>query len=131
MEMAATEMNATTPMPNKRSFGLQIEGLMAALLYLICFGWTHLAAVGTGATQTLLSAKLLAVFLAGMIAIPLVTLLPLVGLRRVLAGVLSRGSAIGAAAPLAQVALYGLQCLLLWIITREVYAWLFAQPIAV
>jgi len=124
--MAATEMNESTPMPDKGHFGLQMEGLATAVLYLVCFGYSHLAATGAGSTQAFMDTKVLAIMLGGLIAIPVVTALPMVGLRRILATVLPPDSAVGATLPFAQFALYGLQCLLVWVVTREAYAWIFA-----
>ena len=123
--MAATDMNDATPLPDRSTFGLQMEGLATALLYAIAFSWFHLEAVAAGTTATLISTKALAVGLVGLIVIPLVVALPMVGLRRALVGAIPKGSAIAASLPFAQVALYGLQCLLVWVVTREAYALLF------
>ncbi len=116
----ATEFNTTTEMPSTSSFRLQMEGLTTAGLYLFCFGWTHL-----GATTELVTPKVLAVFFAGLIVIPLLTGLPLALLRRSLVDILQKRSSIAAFLPFAQLALYALQGILVWVATHEAYVWIF------
>ncbi len=116
----AAEFNTTTEMPSASSFRLQMEGLTTAGLYLFCFGWTHL-----GATTELVTPKVLAVFFAGLIVIPLLTGLPLALLRRSLVDILQKRSSIAAFLPFAQLALYALQGILVWVATHEAYVWIF------
>ena len=107
-------------MPDASSFRLQMEGLSTAGLYLLCFGWTHF-----GSATELMTPKVLAVFFAGLIAVPLLTGLPLALLRRSLVDMLRRQSSIAAFLPFTQLALYALQGILIWIATREAYVWIF------
>jgi hypothetical protein len=116
----AAEFNTSTQMPSASSFRLQMEGLATAGLYLVCFGWTHL-----GSTTEWMTPKVLAVFFAGLIVIPLLTGLPLALVRRLLVGILHKRSRIAAFLPFAQLALYALQGILVWVATHEAYVWIF------
>jgi hypothetical protein len=106
-----------------------MEGLATAVLYAFCFVWIH---VGSQTTQTeFLSAKVLAVFFVGLIVIPLLTCLPLAFVRQGIFGTLQRQASIAAFLPFATLALYALQAIVVWVVTREAYAWIFsAAPIA-
>ena len=116
----AAEINTSTEMPSASSFRLQMEGLATAGLYLLCFGWTHL-----GSSTELVTPRVLAVFFAGLIVVPLITGLPLALLRRSLVGILQKRSRIAAFLPFAQLALYALQGILVWVATHEAYVWIF------
>jgi hypothetical protein len=119
----ATEMNTTPPVPSAGNVRLQLEGMLVAALYVLFFAWIHL-----GAATEFLSAKVLAVFFGGLIVIPLVTGLPLVWLRRIgIDGVEKRSSSIAAFLPFARLALYALQVVVVWVVTREAYAWVFSS----
>ena len=119
----ATEMNSASPLPSSRSFRSQMEGLTTAVLYALCFAWIHL-----GSRTELLSAKVLAVFFLGLIVIPLMTCLPLAFLRRGIFGTLQRQASIAAFLPFATFALYALQGIVVWVVTREAHAWIFPAP---
>jgi hypothetical protein len=121
----ATEMNSAHPMPSAGSFRAQMEGMVTAALYILFFGWIHL-----GATTELVSARVLAVFFGGLIVIPLVTGLPLGWLRHLVADGLERRSSIAAFLPFARFALYALQAIVVWVATREAYAWIFTAAAA-
>jgi uncharacterized membrane-anchored protein len=112
----ATDMNAATPMPDEQTFSMQMEGFASAAVYMLCFGWFHL-----GSDNALISANLLAVFLVGLIVVPLVAALPMFLLRRVLINVLGKQSSVAAFLPFARFALYALQGVLVWVATREAY----------
>ncbi len=121
----ATDLNST-PMPSPGTVRLQIEGLATALLYVACFGWFHL-----GAGTEFVSTKVLAVFFAGLIVIPLVTGLPLAMLRRAITEGIAKPTSVAAFLPFAHFALYALQGILVWVATREAYAWVFFRsPLA-
>ena len=119
----AADFKTTTEVPSAGSFRLQMEGLSTAGLYLLCFGWTHL-----GSATELVTPKILAVFFAGLIVVPLLTGLPLALLRRSLGELLQKRSSIAAFLPFAQLALYALQGILVWVATHEAYLWIFAGP---
>ncbi len=116
----ATDMNVTTPMPDAKTFGMQMEGLASAGIYVLCFGWIHFVS-----GSAVISANALAVFLVGLILVPLVAALPVFLLRRVLLGGLSRQPSVAAFLPFARFALYALQGVLVWVATREAYALVF------
>ena len=115
-----TDMNTTTPMPTTKSFRLQMEGMATAMLYAVCFGWIHL-----GSGSELVNTKVLAVFLVGLIVVPLLTALPMLMVRRLLIGGLQKQPSVAAFSPFASFALYALQGILVWVATREAYAWVF------
>jgi len=122
----ATDLNTMTPLPDASGFRMQMEGLSIAVLYVACFGWVHL-----GAPVEFMSVRVLAVFLSGLIVIPLLTGLPIVFLRRMMMGAIKTKSSVSAFAPFARFALYGLQALLIWVATREAYTWIFTEsPLA-
>ena len=114
------EMNTTTPMRSAKSFRLQIEGMTTAAVYIFCFGWIHL---GSGAEM--ISTRALSVFLVGLIVIPLIAALPMVLLRRLLVELLQKQPNVAAFLPFARFALYALQGVIVWVATREAYAWAF------
>ena len=116
----ATDMNATTPMPDEKTFGMQMEGMASAVVYILCFGWIHAASGGD-----LISANVLAVFLVGLMVVPLVAALPMFLLRRMLVNVLGRRPSVAAFLPFARFALYALQGVMVWVATREAYALIF------
>ena len=127
--MAATEMNSSIPMPDQRRFGMQMEGLMASMLYLVCAAWTHLAAVDAGTTPDLISTKVIALSLVGLIAIPFTVTFPMVLLRRLVTEQANKRASVSAVVPFARFALFGLQCLLIWVVTQHAYARLFAPRV--
>jgi hypothetical protein len=114
------EMNTTTPIPSVKNFRLQLEGMTTAAVYIVCFGWIHL---GSGAE--LISPKVLSLFFVGLIVVPLIATLPMVLLRRGLAALLRKQPHVAAFLPFARFALYALQGILVWVATREAYAWVF------
>ncbi len=117
----ATEMNVATPMPDGKTFGMQMEGLASAIVCILCFAWIHLAS-----GNALIAVKVLAVFHVGLIVVPLIAALPMYLLRRVLVGMLGRRPRVAAFLPFARFALYALQGLVVWVATREAYALVFA-----
>ena len=119
----ATELNTSTPMPSASSFRAKMEGMMTAALYAVFFLWIHLGSM----TTELISARVLAVFFGGLIVVPLVTGLPLAWLRRLIHDALQKQSSVAAFLPFAQFALYALQGVAVWVVTREAYAWIFLR----
>lgn len=117
----ATELNGSTATGS--TFRAQMDGLATALIYVFCFGYTHL-----GSGVEFVSTTVLAVFFAGLIIVPLLVCLPVVPVRRALSKALDHKSGIAAFVPLAGFALYALQAILIWVITREAYAWVFTAP---
>jgi len=117
----ATDMNAATPMRDDKTFGMQIEGFASDAVYILCFGWVHLAS-----GHALISANLLAVFLVGLIVVPLVAALPMFMLRRVVVEVLGKQPSVAAFLPFSRFYLYALQGVLVWVATREAYALVFS-----
>lgn len=102
---------------------MQMEGMATAVLYTVFFALVHLGAhFDVGMT------KLLAVFFAGLLFVPLLVALPLTLLRGALAQGLARQENLASFLPFARFALYALQGLALWVITREAYHWAFAGP---
>jgi hypothetical protein len=116
----ATDMNAATPMSSEKSFGMQMEGYASAGVYILCFGWIHFAS-----EDALITANVLAVFLVGLMVVPLVAALPMFMLRRMVVGVLGKRASVAAFLPFARFALYALQGVLVWVATREAYALIF------
>jgi hypothetical protein len=116
----ASDMNTATPMPTESGARMQIEGLSIAMVYAVCFGWVHL-----GSGVELLSVRVLAIFFSGLIAIPLLTGLPFVLLRKLVMSGIKAQSSVAAFVPFAYFALYALHGLLVWVVTREAYTWYF------
>ena len=121
--MSATEMNETTPMPEGRSVGLQMEGLFAAVVYGASFFAAHSARAAGDPTVAMVSLGVIAVFLVGLLVVPTLILVPFVALRRALRGASESGSAVASAMPLAGLVFFLLQALLVWWATREAHAW--------
>ena len=117
----ATELNG--PTATGSTFRAQMDGLATALIYVLCFGYMHL-----GSGVEFLNTTVLAVFFAGLIIVPLLVCLPVVPVRRALSMALEQQSGIAAFVPLAGMALYALQAILIWVITREAYTWVFTAP---
>jgi hypothetical protein len=67
----------------------------------------------------------LAVFLVGLMVVPLVAALPMFMLRRMLVDVLGKRPSVAAFFPFARFALYALQGVMVWVATREAYALIF------
>jgi hypothetical protein len=118
----ATDMNSATPMPDRSRVGMQVEGLAIAGLYALSFVWIHL-----GSQTEFLSIRVLVAFFAGLILVPIVTGLPIMFVRRAMMGVLRSQQNVAAFATFANVALYALQGLLVWVVTREAYHWAMAN----
>jgi hypothetical protein len=116
----ATDLNTTTPMADRSHFGMQMEGLAIAGLYALFFGWMHLRS-----GVEFVSVRVLATFFAGLIVVPLVTGLPVVYLRRAMLKMIRQQPSVAAFATFAHTALYALQGLLVFVVTREGYAWAF------
>jgi hypothetical protein len=115
-------MNSSTPMPDRRSVAMQMEGLVIAGLYVLSFVWVHL-----GSRTEFLSVRVLVVFFAGLILVPIVTGLPIVFVRRLVMNVLRAQPHVAAFTTFANLALYALQGLLVWVVTREAYHWVMAN----
>jgi hypothetical protein len=118
----ATDLNTSTPMADRSQFAMQIEGLTIAGLYVFCFGWLHL-----NSGVEFVSVRVLVSFLVGLIAVPLVTGFPIVFVRRTMMNVIRSQPNIAAFATFSHVALYALQGVLVWVVTREGYDWAFAN----
>ena len=118
-----TEMNTTTPTAG--NFRMQMEGLATAILYAAYFVMVHL-----GANLDVDMTTLLAVFFVGLILVPLLVALPLTLLRGAVTNELSDQANLSAFLPFASLALYALQAIALWVITREAYHWAFAGPLS-
>ena len=119
----ATEMNTSVPMLGRSQFRLQMEGLATAGLYAFCFGSMHLAS-----NAPLFTTRAAAIFFGGLIAVPLLVGLPLALLRGMLLGLVPGDSSVAAFLPFARFSLYALQAILIWIATREAYAYFFTTP---
>ena len=121
--MTATDMNETTPMPDRKSFTLQMEGLFGAAVYGASFLVAHSARAASDPTAPLLTIGVVAVFLVGLLVVPTAILVPFVALRRTIGQAARSGSAIAAAMPLAGIVFFLLQVLLVWWATGEAYGW--------
>ena len=122
----AADLNTSTPMSGRRQFAMQMEGLTIAGLYVLCFGWMHL----NGGVE-FLSVRVLATFFAGLVAVPLLTGLPVVFVRRMLMNAIRSQPSVAAFATFAHLALYALQSLLVFVVTREAYGWVFSTVPAI
>ena len=118
----ATDMNTSTPMPDRKHVAMQLEGLVIAALYVFSFVWVHL-----GSQTEFLSIRILVAFFAGLILVPIVTGVPIVFVRRLMLNVLRSQQNVAAFTTFANVALYALQGLLVWVVTREAYHWAMAN----
>jgi uncharacterized membrane-anchored protein len=116
----ATELNTSAPMPTEADFNLKMQGLLSAGIYALSFGVAH-----SSAALAFFETRSLSIFLAGLILIPLVIGYPLAMLRRIVVQKTTGGSSAGAFVPFAQIALYGLAAILIWVATREAHAMLF------
>ena len=116
------EMKTTAAMPSAKNFRLQLEGMTTAAVYVFSFGWIHL---GSGAE--LITTKALALFLVGLIVVPLIAALPMVLLRRLLVDLLRKQPNVGAFLPFTRFALYALQGVMVWVATSEAYTWAFLR----
>ncbi len=121
----STEMNTAAPLPTPGTFRLQMEGLAAAAVYGACFVWFHLQSGGE-----IIDTRILATFLVGLIVVPAAAAFPLLVLRRALLPMLEKQSSIAAFMPFTRFALYALQGLVVWVATREAYAWFLGTPAA-
>lgn len=121
--MTATDMNETTPMPDRRRFGLQMEGLFGAAVYGASFLVAHSARAAADPMATLTSIGVVAVFLVGLLVVPTAILVPFVALRRAIGSAAQSGSSVAAAMPLAGIVFFLLQALLVWWATGEAYGW--------
>jgi hypothetical protein len=118
-----TNLNPDLPMPTPASFRLQMEGLATAGVYVASFGFFHLSS-----GNTLVNANVLGVFLIGLLVVPLVAAMPAALLRHFVVDLLQQKQpSVAAFLPFARFALYALQGLLVWVATREAYAWVVAQ----
>lgn len=118
-----THLNPDVPMPTGASFRLQMEGMATAAVYVASFAWFHL---GSGAI--LVSANVLAIFLVGLIVLPLMAAMPIVLLRHlVIDNFHKKQPAVAAFLPFARFALYALQGVFVWVATREAYAWVLKE----
>ena len=118
----STEMNTSAPMPSHTSFRLQMEGMVSAMIYALCFSWFHLDSGGE-----LVNTRILTVFLIGLIVVPALSAMPMVLLRRMLLPLLEKQSGVVAFMPFTRFALYALQGIVVWVATREAYAWYFGS----
>jgi hypothetical protein len=118
----ATDLNTSTPMADRSQLAMQMEGLTIATLYVLCFGWLHLHS-----GVEFLSVRVFVSFFAGLIAVPLVTGFPIVFIRRTMMNAIRSQPSIAAFATFAHLALYALQGILVWVVTREGYDWAFTN----
>lgn len=116
----ATDLSTTSPLPSNSQFNLKMQGVLAAGVYALSFGVSH-----TQAGLPLLETKPMAVFLAGLILVPLVVGYPLALVKQTMARSSRSESGAAAFVPFAQVALYGLAALLVWVATREAHGFFF------
>ena len=118
-----TQLNPDLPMPTTASFRLQMEGLATAAIYVVSFGFFHLAS-----GRPLVTANVMGVFLIGLMVVPLVAAMPTALLRHFVVDMLQRNQpSVAAFLPFARFALYALQGLLVWVATREAYVWVAQQ----
>ena len=121
--MTATDMTESTPMPDRKSMALQMEGLFGAVVYGASFFVAHSAHAATNPGANFMSIGVIAVFLVGLLVVPTAILLPFVAIRRAVGSAAQSGSSIAAAMPLAGLVFFLLQALLVWWATGEAHRW--------
>lgn len=114
----ATELNTSPAVVDRGHFGMQMEGVMLAGLFAVCFVWMHLS---SGAELT--SVRILVTFFSGLIVVPLLTGLPIVFVRRMMMDLIRSQPTVKAFATFSHLGLYALQGVLVWVVTREGYNW--------
>lgn len=113
---SATDMTSTTPDVSPKNFRMGMQGLLAAAIYTASFASTHLAA-----GWPILEATPLAVYLVGLVLVPLAIGYPLALVAGWLRGSGGGESSAAAFLPFLQFAIYGLTGILIWVATREAH----------
>lgn len=117
----ATELNTSVPMPSKALVQLKMQGLLCASVYAASFGVAH-----SKAALAFFDTKNIAIFLLGLVLVPLLVGYPLALLRRMMGREEGVESDAIAFLPYIYFASYGLASILVWIATREAHQIIFA-----
>ena len=122
---SATEMNTTTPDVTPGNFRMGMQGLLTAILYSVSFMSAHLAQ-----GWPIFQAIPLAVFLAGLIIVPLAIGYPLALVANHMGAQAGSESSAAAFLPFMRFAIYGLAGILIWVATQEAHMQVFSQVFA-